>query len=404
MPPPAMTTDVHAAEAASTTGADRWEHLARLALTVGAGLFFLLVGPGQERNDPFGPLAAALLEGRLSIAEPMPWLEAIPAPDGGWYVPLAPGTAIVLLPVVALAGPELVDSGAVSAIAGALAVWLAWGLVRRVGVSARQAVWLVIALALGSELTWVATTGGPHAVNHAVAMAALFGSLSLAIAGRLPVGAGFAWSLAVACRVPILLAFPVFAWRYRHRIARFVIGAAPIGLALVAYNTARFGSPFDFGLSRIMGGDPPESVLDEPWYEHGIFSIHYLPRGLHTMLLRTFDVVDEAPWFRPNWAGTSVLLTMPALLWLWRARDRSLVIPWLAVLLVLLPDLLHGVPGFAQFGYRFICDVLPLLWWLLAWVVARYGLTLGLKVALVIGMAVNLYGVWAIWVLDFASF
>ena len=382
----------------------RRERLARAALAIAAGLVYLLAGPGQQDNDPFNPLAAALLQGRLSIGEPMPWIEGIPAPDGGWYAPLAPGPVLVLLPVVAVVGPHVLDSGILSALGGALAVWLAWGLVRRVGGSPRQAAWLTVGLAFGSQLTWIATSGGPHNVEHALSMAAMLAALQLAIAGRAPVAGGLLWSFAVACRVPIVLALPVFAWLYRRRVAAFVVGAAPIGAALAAYNVARFGNPFDFGLTRITGGEPPVSVLDEPWYEHGIFALEYLPRGLHTMLLRSFDLVADPPWFRPNWTGTSILLTMPALLWLWRARDRAFLVPWLTVGLVLVPDLLHGVSGFAQFGYRFICDVLPILWWLLAWVVVRHGLTLGLRLALVAGIVVNVYGLVAVWGLGFVSY
>ncbi|OGO58951.1 MAG: hypothetical protein A2V85_00780 [Chloroflexi bacterium RBG_16_72_14] len=394
----------HQPVSSPTARIDRLEPWARVALAIAAGLVYLLAGPGQQDNDPFNPLAAALLQGRLSIAEPMPWIESIPAPDGGWYAPLAPGPVLVLLPVVAVAGPHVLDSGILSGLAGAVAVWLGWGLVRRVGGTARQAAWLTVGLAFGSQLTWIATSGGPHNVEHALAMAAMLAALQLAIAGRAPVAGGLLWSFAVACRVPILLALPLFAWLYRRRAAAFVVGAVPIGAALAAYNLARFGNPLDFGLTRIMGGDPPASVLDEPWYEHGIFSLEYLPRGLHTMLLRSFDLVDDPPWFRPNWTGTSILLTMPGLLWLWRARDRALIVPWLTVGLVLVPDLLHGVAGFAQFGYRFICDVLPVLWWLLAWVVVRHGLTLGLRVALVAGIVVNVYGLVAVWGLGFVAY
>jgi hypothetical protein len=361
------------------------------------------VGPGQVDGDPFNPLAASLLQGRLSIAEAMPWLEAIPAPDG-WYVPLAPGPALVLLPVVALVGPHVLDSGILSALSGALVAWLAWGLVRQVGVTVRQAAWLTVGLAFGSELTWVAATGGPHHVEHTLAMAGLFASLRLAIAGRAPVAAGLLWSFAVSCRVPVALALPLFAWLYRARTPSFVAGAAPIAALLAGYNVARFGNPVDFGVARISGGDPPHTVLEEPWYSHGVFAIDYLPRGLHTMLLRTFDIVDQPPWFRPNWNGASVLLTMPVLAWLHRARSRVLLVPWLVAALVLLPDLMHGNPGFTQFGYRFICDALPILWWLLAWVVVNRGLTLGLRAAIVAGIAVNLYGLVTVWGLGFVSF
>jgi hypothetical protein len=379
------------------------EGLVRAVLAIVAAIAYWWVGPGQANNDPFNPLAAALLQGRLSIPDPMPWLESIPAPDG-WYVPLAPGPAIVLLPVVAIFGPGAVDSSALCAIAGGVSVWLAWGLVRQIGGTARQAAWLTVALAFGSELTWVTTTAGPHNTEHALAMAFMFASLRLAIAGRAPLASGFLWAFAVACRVPMGLAFPLFVWLYRRQVARFAVAASPIAAALAAYNTARFGSPIDFGLTRIMGGDPPQSVLSEPWYDHGIMALDYLPRGLHTMLLRTFDIVSDPPWFRPNWTGASILLTMPALAWLHRARARVLVVPWLVAALVLVPDLLHGAPGFAQFGYRFICDALPILWWLLAWVVVNRGLTLGLRAALIAGIAVNAYGLWTVWSLGFVGY
>ncbi len=398
-----MTSTERSTTVTRTSPLERREGLVRALFAVEAGLFFLLVGPGQQDTDPFNILAVAFLHGRLSIAEPMPWLESIPAPDG-WYSPLAFGPALLLLPVVALAGPHLLDSGALAAIAGAIAVWLAWGLVRQVGGTVRHAVWLTVGLAFGSELTWVATSGGPHYLEHALSMAAMFAVLRLLIAGRAPGAAGFLWSFAVACRVPIALGLPLLAWRYRRRVVWVLAGAAPIAVLLAGYNIARFGSPFDFGLARIMGGDPPTSVLDEQWYTHGIFALDYLPRGLHTMLLRSFDLVNDPPWFRPNWTGASVLLTMPVLLFLWRARDRSLIVPWLTVLLILAPDLLHGVSGFAQFGYRFICDVLPILWWLLAWVAVNRGLTLGMRLAIVAGIVVNVYGIVAIWLFNFVAY
>jgi hypothetical protein len=379
------------------------ERAERLALALVAGVGYLLLGPGQVDGDPFNPLAAALLEGRLSIATPMPWLEAVPAPDG-WYVPLAPGPVLVLLPVVALVGPHVLDSGILAAISGAIAVWLAWGLVRDTGATRQQARWLTAGLAFGSELTWVAASGGPHNVEHTLSMAAMFAALRLAVTGRAPAASGLLWSFAVACRVPVALALPLFAWLYRGRVVWVLAGALPIATLLAGYNVARFGNPVDFGLARISGGDPPRSVLDEPWYDHGIFALEYLPRSLHTMLLRTFDLVSDPPWLRPNWMGTSVMLTMPALAWLVRARHRSLAVPWLVAGLILVPDLLHGAPGFAQFGYRFLCDALPILWLLLAWVVVHRGLTLGLRVALVAGMAVNAYAIVAVWVLGFVSF
>jgi hypothetical protein len=57
---------------------------------------------------------------------------------------------------------------------------------------------------------------------------------------------------------------------------------------------------------------------------------------------------------------------------------------------------MHGLPGYAQFGYRFFLDGLPFAWLLLALVVARYGLTIRMRLALLVGIAVNAYSLWAV--------
>ena len=64
---------------------------------------------------------------------------------------------------------------------------------------------------------------------------------------------------------------------------------------MALYNLDRFGSPTEFGYGRIrkVAG---ESVLDEPWYQHGIVSLAYLPRGFHTMLLRGPEWQEGFPW------------------------------------------------------------------------------------------------------------
>jgi hypothetical protein len=76
---------------------------------------------------------------------------------------------------------------------------------------------------------------------------------------------------------------------------------------------------------------------------------------------------------------------------------------WIAVVLGILPDITHGGVGWAQFGYRRILDVAPIMWILLGWVF-RKGMSVEAKAAIVLGIIVNAYGIWAITVLDFVSF
>jgi hypothetical protein len=72
----------------------------------------------------------------------------------------------------------------------------------------------------------------------------------------------------------------------------------------------------------------------------------------------------------------------------------------LSALLVLLPDITHGSWGFAQFGYRFILDAVPILMLLLGWAY-RDRLSGPLVAAVVLGVAVHAYGIYAINVLEF---
>ena len=58
--------------------------------------------------------------------------------------------------------------------------------------------------------------------------------------------------------------------------------------------------------------------------------------------------------------------------------------------------------GFAQFGYRRILDVVPLLLLLLG-LAYRERATWALRVAVVIGVVVHAYGIWVINVLGFVA-
>ena len=112
------------------------------------------------------------------------------------------------------------------------------------------------------------------------------------------------------------------------------------------------------------------------------------------MLLRGWEFNDAFPWVEPPWAGCSILFTTPILFFLTRVtRGGALVLAgWIGLVLSVTLDLMHGNPGYAQFGYRFILDGMPFIWLLLAMVVVRNGLTRGFVAAVALGVLVNSYG------------
>jgi hypothetical protein len=390
---------------------------------------YLAVGPWRPA-DSFAPLADAFLHGRLYVTEALPTLEMVPT-VGGLYSPFPPVPALPMIPFVAVLGTGLVDTNWTSAIAGGLAACLMWSVLLRLGLERPPARWMAAAFAFGSELLYVGATGGQHHWPQVLALCLALAAFRLALDGRWPFLAGLVLGLAAGCRVPAVLAAPLFVAIYAGRPGnlrpigrladlramdrssavrslRFLAGLALPLVAVGWYNTARFGSPLEFGYGLIVSQVDGRSVLSEPWYAQGIESLSYLPRNLYAMLFRSFDFVEQAPWLRPSWMGASILLTMPALAYLLRARLRDPLVAWClaAAGLTLVPDLLHGAVGFAQFGYRFILDALPYLWVALA-LTMRERLARSdrlARAALLAGLAVNAYGLAAIWGLGFVSY
>jgi hypothetical protein len=357
---------------------------------LGLGLAYWLLGPIFDWQDAHWLIARAFLEGRVWIDAPLEaTYELVPRDGGGWYSPFPPAPAITLLPFAAF-GPWFANTNLLAAISGIVAVWLMWSCLGVLGLDRRVRIALTVGFAVGSELLWVAAWGGQHMYPQSLAAALLLGALRLGLAGQAPVAAGLLVGCAGAARLPVGLAIPLVLFLYPARSWVLVLAgfAVPVtGTAL--YNVARFGSPLELGYDRIVGVDG--HVLEEAWYSEGITSLSYLPRGLYTMLFTGFGFVDDPPWLRPDWAGTSILLTMPILVWLFGARGRLAVVAAATAVVVLLPDLLHGNPGHAQFGYRFILDALPILW-LLVGLALRHGLTRPAIAALLLGVAVNTYG------------
>jgi hypothetical protein len=393
------------------------EAVAGGVLTLLALVAYWLTGPTEAGSDSFVPLAGAFLDGRISIPVDRPWLELVPAPDGGQYSPFPPVPAVVLMPLVAAAGLVGVgepSSNAYCAVFGAANVALVFWLLGRIGVAFGPRQLLTAGFAFTTHW-WVAGMAGTHLWAQTVAVTFMLAALHLAVGRRWPALAGLALGLAAGSRLPMGLALPLLLamyadlpgrWRPSRAHLEVLAGVAVPALLIAAYNVARFGSPFDFGYARIPSGEFG-LVTDEPWFRHGLLSPLYVPRHLYAMLLQSFEWVDVAPFLRPSITGLSLTLSAPFLFFAaraWGARERQPLVPvaMLAALLVLVPDVMHGSWGFAQFGYRFVLDAVPILMLLLGWAY-RERATPWLVAATALGIAVHAYGIYAINVLEFVS-
>ncbi|MEZ4597493.1 MAG: hypothetical protein R3C32_12140 [Chloroflexota bacterium] len=292
------------------------------------------------------------------------------------------------------------DTNVTGAVFGGLSVALVWAMLLRLGVGYVPRLALTASWGFGSEVLWMGATGGQHLAPQLLAASCLLAAVTLGIDRRLPLLAGLLLGAGAASRLPVGLALPLLLYLYRGPRRRrdwllLLVGLAVPAVLVGAYNMARFGSPLEFGYGLIRNVDG-ESVLDEPWYRHGILSWRYIPGGLYAMLFRGVEWQDRFPCILPGFVGTSVLLTMPVLWWVFEARGRLALVAGVTAALILLPDLAHGNPGFAQLGYRYIVDALPVLWLMLG-LAFRDRLTRAGTVAMLAGGALMWWLCMAIW-------
>ena len=373
------------------------------ATSAGSPLTFTL-----QKDDLYNRLADGFLAGRLGFVEaPPPELAKLADPydpaqnapyqryhdvtyfQGRYYLYFGPAPALVLLaPWKALTGHHLPQNLAVALFA--------WGM-------AAAGVGLLLTLRrryFAGTPSWVAVCGAgavvfggllpvllrrPVYYELAIASAGFFGMVALLLleravaaparSGRWLAGASLAFGLAIASRPDFVCgagaALGVYLWsRWRRegpaawpRLARAAAAATVpvgvIGLALLAYNFARFGRWTEFGTHYMLAGGNQNQT--------GMFNLGFVPVNLYYYLLAPAEwslyfpfvqVTGLLPFTAPaGYAGEEnmygVLVTLPvlwALGWLWRAlrspRD-------------LLPEALRGFCGIN--GALALGNALPLL-------------------------------------------
>jgi hypothetical protein len=401
---------------------DRW--LMPLALFGLAWAVYAWLSNGRHANlDYFVPLADAFLHGRLGLTNAPSWLnEVVPGTNGLSWVVYPPSPAIVLLPAVALFGPDI-DQTWASVLLGAANVAVLSLVIRGMGVARWPRLVLSIVFGFGSIVWYSAQAGSSWHFAHVVTTAFLLLAILAAQRDWSTWLIGFLFAAAVLARLSAAGAFPFFlaylvdradreatgdrtafgrlgaeratAWAGRIRaratlalaVPAAIAGAAPLALDLV-YNRLRFGSLFENGYSLIPG------IQDEAQYAHGVFNLVNIPRMLYAMFLTTPQQVGDFPWVQSyHLGGLSILLTTPLFLWAIKARrpDRFGVGAWLSVVLTLLPILLHFDPGGAQFGFRYAQDLYPILF-LLTIRGLSGRISFEAWVAIAVGGLVNLWG------------
>lgn len=321
-------------------------------------------------------MAGALLHGKLGMTETPPsWLNEMIPVAGNYYCVFALGSVLTMVPLALLDQLGLLwvkPSGIAIALIAAAATLLCNQLVADYGYPAKRRALLTLFVLIGSCLWPNLVMSGAWQLTLGFALIGELGAIYYSTVKRDAFLAGAFFAFAFGNRTEVILVAPVLAYlllrdsigqpikEWWPPLLKFSIVPFILGTLTLAYNFARFGSPFDFGLAKIPG------VAQEPWYQQGIFSLSAIGWNIREMLIIPWNRIDQAPYFLPTGFGGSIFLNSPFLLLIFRprTRDRRITIAaWSAILLLTLCYWFHGNAGGWQFSYRSVITILP--WFLL---------------------------------------
>ena len=379
-------------------------------LSLFAAIAFYLSTKATLRDlDYTNQIASALLHGQLGLQETPPeWLNEMIPWEGRYYSAFPLGAVLSMLPVALLRNTGLIQNfpgHVLAALIAGLCVYFFFQLAK-----AFKGDWDNASPIRPARNASHSDAGGPLALSPfrrvLLALFPVFGTwtwcnlgfggawqiaLGLALLGQAaalyftlvrpsPFVAGAFFTLAFGNRTELLITLPLYLylfWRQpngkvtnwknlrrgvqgnRQMLIRFLSLPVTLGLLTAAYNFARFHSIFDFGYIHI-----PE-VAQEPWYEHGLFSINAIPWNIYTMLFQGYESLSYFPYLRPNGFGCSIFLASPFLCLLFRQGGQYKGVAWVTIAVLTLVLWLHGNPGSWQFSYRYAMILLPWMFLLL---------------------------------------
>ena len=367
-----------------------------IGLSLAAALaFYFSTKPTLKDLDYTLEIASAFLRGDLGLREKPPeWLNEM-IPYGNRYYSAFPlGAVLSMVPVALLQKASVIHSFPARILAALIAgacVYFFFQLAQAFGPDystfkpkpLTRRILLALFPIFGTWTWCNLGMGGAWQIALGLALLAETAALYFTLVRPSPLIAGAFFALALGNRTELLLTAPFYFYLFWRRLdenaacqsrtarikqalrvnAPMVIDflTLPVALALLTatYNFARFGSIFDFGYFHI-----PE-VRDEPWYEHGLFSLHSIPWNVHKMLFQGFRDDPNFPFITFDPFGCSILLSTPFLFLLFRYGGKYKVICWIAIGVLAFILWCHGNPGGWQFSYRYAMILLPWMFLLL---------------------------------------
>ena len=406
------------------TDLSRNARLTIISLLVATFLVYYFSNPKPSNfYDYTFRVAGNLLGGEIGFKEQQPsWLNEFVPYENNWYSVFPLGSVLSMVPFALLKTIGFIQdmpAAFISALLASLVCLFLFLTASRYEIERRKVVLTTLSILFGTWMWTNLTFAGAWQLALGFAMVGEIGAIYFTVYNRRPLLAGAFFALAFGNRTEILLTAPIFMFLlsrdskiqnqneeiesdentvkkktvskntreaagnensqsgisavkseienlrgkitvdpqyFVRRLAAFCVVPFFLGIATLFYNYARFHSFTDFGYARIPG------VLDEPWYNHGIFSVWYIPRQAYEMLLKLWETKNVFPYYVPNGFSNSILLTSPFLFLLLRFGSRDAVLKytsWAAIFILTFLLWMHGNSGGWQFGYRYAMVLLP---------------------------------------------
>jgi hypothetical protein len=359
--------------------------LAAALSLVAALAFYFSTKPAHQHFDYTARVALALLDGHVGIQKrPPSWLNEMVPFNARYYSVFPLGAVVSVLPVALLQKTGWIHAfpaRAVAAVIAGLCVFFFFLLSSLEGRSLGRRILLALFPVFGTWLWCNLGFAGAWQLALGFALLGEVGALYFTLVRPCPFAAGALFALAFGNRTELILTLPVYLYllsvppasdnrgliaKTKHWLREnwrpltdFMVLPLALGILTASYNFARFGSFFDFGYARIPG------VLREPWYQHGLFSLHAIPWNVHKMLFEGFGDRPTFPYLRLYPFGCSIFLSSPFLFLLFREGGRYKRVCWLVIALLTFVLWTHGNPGGWQFSYRYAIILLPWMFLLL---------------------------------------
>ena len=352
-------------------------------------VFMLFSGKGLLDSNPYNSYvrqAIAWSQGQLYLPENYPWLE-LAIYEGHYYVSFPPFPSYLLFPFALIFGmntPESIIAFCVMLIGVFYAVRIA----KHCGLDDFKSILLATFLYCANNVWMVTVDAWVWFFAQNLAFTLTLMSLYYGLTGKF--GRSFFFlAAAVGCRpFQIVYSLIILCWLFKEelsstekiksfflpRIHRFV-PALLLGISYMVLNVLRFDNPFEFGHNYL-----PEFLEAE----NGQFSITYLKDNLPRLFeLPAFDPDTKKLVFQ-RFNGTCIFIVFPIFIILTFSliklvcrllKRRSecgtqdcinIVLPLVLVCIHILLLCAHKTMGGAHFGNRYIIDVIPAVYLVLA--------------------------------------